>query len=724
MRALAILALSFIITTVSAQKKTASINGRVIDENENPLANVSITILGRTTGVTSNDSGYFHLQVPAEKPFALIFSYTGYNEVQRNFYMNNNEEEHTTVRMIKNTTALQTVVVGDDREHREAGLTRINPKDALAIPGPVSGVEGLIKTLVGSNNELTSQYNVRGGNFDENLVYINDFEVFRPYLVNSGQQEGLSIINPDMAKNVSFYNGGFQSKYGDKMSSVLDIQYKKPTDFEGSVYASPLEQGFHLEGTAKQQRLTYLIGARNKTNSSLLSSQETQGVYTPSSSDVQAFFTYALNEKWQLELLGIFSATKFSFIPQSEELTSVAFSPFFTEDLALDVSFNGQEKDNYSTNLIGLSVINKVNKKLKLKYMLSHFQDQETQNYDIAAAYLFGERNFDQSSSTYGQIVNPLGSGFYQNYARDYLNINVWNAGLKGSLEEGKNFIQWGTNIEQTYINYKLYEWNYQDSAGYSLPYYSNNLNSFINSNGDISIQKISGYIQDNINIANTKKDITVQAGLRYNYNSLNKEFFVSPRVQLSLKPKWQKDIVFKLAAGTYYQPPFYRELFEYDGTLNPNVQAQKSVQFVGGMDYNFKSNDRPFRLTTEAYYKNMWDVNPYDIINTQIKYFGKNDAIAYAYGIETRLYGELIKDAESWVSLGLMHTEENISDAYYYTFKNAEGQIINSSTTDKTVTDSVQNKLGWVRRPTDRMITLGLFLQDYLSTNKIFAFI
>jgi carboxypeptidase-like protein/TonB-dependent receptor-like protein len=715
-----ILALSCIFTNVIAQKKAAYVSGKVVDENENPLAGVSVIILGKTTGVTTNDSGSFRIKTPAAEAFALIFSYTGYRESQRNFYLNKDEEEHITVRLTKNTSVLPTVVLSNDRDRKETGLTKINPKDALSIPTVSGGIEGLIKTQVGSNNELTSQYTVRGGNFDENLVYINDFEVFRPYLVNSGQQEGLSIINPELARNVSFYNGGFQAKYGDKMSSVLDIQYKKPSSFGGSAYASLLEQGFHLEGTSNNQRFTYLFGARNKTNSDLLSGQETQGVYVPSSSDVQTFLTYKLSTKWQLELLGILSATKFSFIPHVATLTSSVFSPLFTEDLALNVFFNGQEKDVYSTNLIGFSAINQVNKKLKLKWMLSRFEDNEKQNYDIGGTYLFGDRDFDPSSSTYGQIINPLGAGYYQNYTRDNLNIDVWNAGVKGFLDEGKHYIQWGTNVEQNNIAYKIYEWNFQDSAGYSIPQNGNNLSSFVNSTGTISFQKISGYAQDNINLSHDSKDISLQAGLRYNYNTLNNEFFVTPRMQFSIKPQWKKDIVLKFSAGTYYQPPFFRELFTYNDSLNTNVKAQKSLQFVAGMDYNFKSNsNHAFRLTTEAYYKNMWDVNPYDIVNTQIKYFGKNDATAYAYGIETRLYTELVKDAESWVSLGLMHTEENISDAYYPTYKNAEGEIINANSKDKVPTDTVQTKLGWVRRPTDRLITLGIFLQDYLSTNK-----
>ena len=721
MRILTALIFSLLFLTAAAQKKSAFVSGRVIDANDNGLAKVSVIMLGKTSGITTNDTGYFRIQVPAEKSFALVFTHTGYAETQKNFYLSEKEEEKVVVKLKQQGKTLSTIVVGDERERKELGLTRINPKNALVLPSTVGGVEGLIKILVGSNNELTSQYSVRGGNYDENLIYINDFEIFRPYLVRSGQQEGLSFINPEMAKNVSFYNGGFQAKYGDKMSSVLDIQYKKPKQFGGSAYVSLLEQGFHLEGSSKNEKATYLLGVRNRSNRNLLSTQETKGAYIPSSGDVQAFVTYKLNEKWQLEMLANFSSTRFTLIPESAQKTSSVFSPLFTANLGLDIYFEGQEKDSYQTNLVGLSAINTPNKNLKLKWMLSRFQNKEKENFDIAGAYLFGDRDFDNNSSSFGQIINPLGAGYYQNYGRNSLDIVVWNAALKGSLEKGKHFIQFGNSIEQTNIDDKLYEWEYQDSAGYSLPINTGKLNSFLNTRADLSINKYSGYIQDNLSFKNDKRDITLQYGVRYNYNSLNKEFLISPRAQVSIKPNWKKDVVLKLAAGIYDQPPFYRELRRYDGTLNTNLKSQKSYQIVAGLDYNFKSADRPFRLTAEAYYKNIHDLIPYDVDNVRIRYFGNNNAKGYAYGVETRLYGELVKDAESWLSIGLMRTKEDIDGDHYYQYKNQAGEIINSQSEDKVPVDSISRDVGAVRRPTDRLITIGLFLQDYLSTNKNF---
>ena len=709
-----------------AQKKSAWVSGRIIDENEKPLNGVSVIILGKTTGLSSNDSGRFRIKVPAGKAFALVFSHTGFADVQKNFYLSDDEEEKISIVMERGGKTLTTIVVSENKERTEAGLTKINPKNALTLPSTTGGIEAMIKTLVGSNNELTSQYSVRGGNYDENLIYINDFEIFRPYLVRSGQQEGLSFINPELARNVNFYTGGFQAKYGDKMSSVLDIQYKKPTSFGGSAYVSLLEQGLHLEGAARKGRLSYLVGIRNRSNKNLLKSQETLGAYIPSSSDVQASLAYKLSEKVQLEFLGTYSVTKFTLFPESAQKTTSVFSPLFTANLGLDIIFEGQEKDSYKTNLLGFSILHTPNKKLKLKWMASRFQNKENENFDIAGSYLFGDRDFDQTSSTFGQIVNPLGAGYYQNYGRNELDITVYNASLKGSYTAGRHYVLFGNSFEQTNINDKLKEWEYQDSAGYSLPYNPPNLTLFksFNSMADLSVQKYSGYLQDNIRLGNSRQDITLQAGLRYNYNSLNKEFLLSPRLQFSIKPNWKRDVVFKLAAGAYQQPPFYRELRRYDGTLNTDVKAQRSYQFVAGADFNFKAFDsRPFRLTTEAYYKTMTSVDVYDIDNVKIRYAGNNNAKAYAVGFEARLFGELVKDAESWLSLGIMQTKENLDGDHYYQYLNAAGEVINAQSTDQVPVDSIRNEVGFVRRPTDRLITVGLYLEDYLPTNKNFKF-
>lgn len=707
-----------------AQNKSATVTGILLDDNEKPISQASILILGRSSGIFSNDSGRFSIKLPAEKALALIFSHTGYTSVQKNFLLSNGETEQVVIRMKLAGKTLESVIITDERDRRENSLVRINPKNAITLPSTTGGIEALIKTYVGSNNELTSQYNVRGGNYDENLIYINDFEIFRPYLVSSGQQEGLSLINPALVKNVNFYTGGFQAKYGDKMSSVLDIQYKKPAAFAGSAYASLLEQGAHIEGSAKKGNITYLFGARNRSNRNLLSSQPTLGAYTPSSSDLQAFLGYRINNKWQLELLGIRSVSSFSYIPESVKKTSSVFSPFYSASIGLDIYFDGQEKDRYASMLIGASLIHQPVSKLRMKWMMSLFTDDEKENYDIGGAYLFGNRDFDNTSSTFGEIINPLGAGYYQQYARNRLKIQLWNATHKGSLETGRHFLQWGNSLELAWIEDRVRQFEYQDSAGYSLPYQPGNLSLFqsVNGRSDLDILRVSGYVQDNILLPVRNSQVTLQAGLRYHYNDLNKEFLISPRIQASWKPSWKQDIVFRAAAGIYNQPPFYRELRRPDGSLNTDILSQKSMQFVAGFDYKFRGpGDRPFRLSTEAYYKLMHDVVPYDIDNVKIKYLGSNNANAYATGIEFRLFGELVQDAESWLSIGFMRTGENLDNDYYYEYRNAAGEIIGPSTTDQVATDSSRRDVGYVRRPTDRRITVGLYLEDYLPTNKNF---
>ncbi len=696
-----------------AQKKSAYVSGKVIDENENPLQNVSVVILGNQKGIMTNDTGYFRMKVPAEKAFAIIFSYTGHREEQKNFLLNENEEEHIAIRLERgNTTMLKEVTVTDQRDRTEAGLIRPNPKSVINLPSVTTGVESLIKIFVGSNNELTSQYSVRGGSYDENLVYVNDFEIFRPYLVRNGQQEGLSFINPEMVRNINFYNGGFQAKYGDKMSSVLDIQYNKPKRFGGSAYVGILEQGLHVEGTSANNKFSYLIGARNRSNRNLLSRQETQGNYVPSSSDLQALLTYQLTNRSTIELFGNISQTKFSLQPAFSQLTSSVFSPFFTANLGIDIYFEGNEKDQYVTNMLGVSFTNQLSKKLKLKWMASRFENDERENVDITGAYLFGNRDFDKSKPTFGLIVNPLGAGVFQNFARNQLNIENWNFSLKGNLDQGRHAYQWGIAYDKTLINDKLNEWEYQDSAGYSLPYQPNllQLSKSLKSKADLNIDKFSGYVQDNIRFGDSLNTYTFTAGVRYNYNSLNKEVLISPRIGASWKPNWKRDFVFRIAAGAYHQPPFYRELRRYDGTINTDLKAQKSWQGILGFDYNFTGFGRPMRWTTEVYYKNMTDVVPYDIDNVRVRYFGENNAKAYAAGIEMRLYGELVKDAESWISIGLMNTKEDIKGDTYkdYTLNDLNEPI-----------DSVTLEKGWVRRPADRRITFGMYFQDYLATNR-----
>lgn len=701
----------------------ALISGRVINEKGLPMAGVSIVVLGNQSGITSGDSGYFSIQVKAGRATGLVFSYAGYNALQRNYYLNPGEREQVLIQLLPGDRELAPVEVSRKKDRLEAGLITINPKLAISSPAPIAGIENMIKVLVGSNNELTSQYTVRGGNYDENLVYINDFEVFRPYLVRSGQQEGLSFINPELVRNVNFYNGGFQARYGDKMSSVLDVQYKKPSNAAGSAYAGLLEQGLHVEGSAGNGKLTYLAGTRNRSLRNLLSSQETKGNYMPSSSDLQWVLNWQPSASWNLEMMGNLSATRFELEPAESRQTTSVFTPRFSANLGLDVNYSGREKDRFSTSMAGLSVTRIFNKHFRLKGMLSHFRNREEEKINIGGSYLFGERSFDKSSADFGLITNPLGAGVFLNYARNNLDVNWSNASLKGTWNKGPHFVQFGSGLDLQQVNDRLLEFEHQDSAGYSLPNRPGPLHMFrtVSGSSRFDVLRFSAYVQDNM-VFRRIPGLTMQAGLRIHSNNLNGQWLLSPRMGWSYTPgTWKKDVIFRGSAGFYSQPPFYREMRRPDGSVNTSLKAQQSWQASAGWDAAFKWMNRPFRLNTEMYYKHMWDVVPYDIDNVRLRYFGENNARAYAYGAEARLFGELVKDAESWLSIGFMKTMEDLEGDYYYKYYNKQGELITAQTADRIPADSTKTDIGWLRRPTDRRLNIGLFFSDYLTTNKNF---
>ena len=704
--------------------QNATIGGQVFDQLGRPMPRVSVSILGRQNGINTNDSGRFSLTVKAGRAFALEFSFTGYKTKQQNFFLSPGETETVSITMEQGSGTLQNVTVSSaQKDRQQSGLVAINPRQALIAPAPIGGIENLIKIQVGDGNELSSQYKVRGGNYDENLVYVNDFEVFRPYLIRNGQQEGLSFINPELARNVNFYNGGFQARYGDKMSSVLDVDYKQPTTFGGSAYLGLLEQGAHVEGSNTAKKFTYLVGVRNRSLRNLLGSQETKGNYVPTSSDFQTQLTWQPSSKWQLELLGNLSKSRFELEPEESQQTTSVYTPLFSSNIGLDIYFTGKENDQYNTRMVGLSATRIINKSFKLKGMLSYFNNEEAENINIAGTYLFGDRNFDKSSSDFGLITNPLGAGTFLNYARNQLNVQVINASVKGTIDRGNSYWLFGNSIEQNKIDDRLNEFEYQDSAGYSLPYRPGPLNVYRSSQSqtNLNITRFTGYVQNNL-LFNSLPGFTLQAGVRYNYNTLNSEFLISPRVNLSYNPlKWKKDLVFKASAGLYNQPPFYREMRRYDGTVNTDLKAQRSTQFTAGADYAFVGFNRPMRLSVEGYYKSMTNLVPYDIDNVRLRYFGENMAKGYAYGLETRLYGELVKDAESWISIGLMKTMENLNNDFYQNYYNKQGELITAESKDQLVADSQRVDIGWLRRPTDRRVNIGLFFSDYLTTNKNF---
>ncbi len=697
-RILILLPLMLIAVTSAAQD--ARIKGRVVTVDDLELPAI-IRVNGENKYKT-DETGKYDIALEGEHVYKITFIIHGYESKSINYFLKKGEVKELDVTLEHKYKVTNEVDVYANKDREQAGNIYLEPSEIENIPTAIGGVEAMIKQFVGSQNEMTSQYNVRGGNFDENLVYINDFEVYRPYLVRSGQQEGLSIINPNLVSRVSFSTGGFQAKYRDKLSSVLDIDYKRPKNFGGSATVSLLELGLHLEGLSKNSKFSYLIGARRKTNQYFLQSQPTQGIYYPSFTDLQTLLHYQFSEKWEMELFANYAQNRFSFKPQ-ESATSFGT---FDQSFQINTHFEGSELDDFNSSYAGISTTYRPSQKTQLKFLLSQYRTIESEAYDITGQYLIGQVSNDPSDpENYGKIVYALGAGEIQNFARNKLNIDVTNFRLKAFTDRGKHFIQYGADISYTVIDDLLKEWKRIDSAGYNQPFGTTPLfDDYVNAKNRLRYTVASFFIQDNVAFDN--QNLSLNYGIRGTYQQLNDEFLVSPRVQLSYKIPDQndrKDVMLRLAGGLYQQPNFYREMRNLQGVVDPSLRAQKSWQALGGVDINFKMGDRPFKYTSEVYYKGMWDMIPYEYDNIRLRYYGENASKAYAVGWENRLYGEFVPGAQSWISMGLMQTAENIAGD---TLLRADGSV---------------EQVGYIPRPTDSRFNIGLFFQDYLRRNENF---
>jgi hypothetical protein len=681
--------------TLRAQQ-TAVLSGTVRDDTGNPLEFVLVAVTGTATGTHTDAKGKYRMEVPAGQQLQVVFSYSIKNKIFKTITLTAGETATLDAVISMRYMELGEAVVRDMSRRGEAGAIYLDPAQAQYMASPVGGIEGMIKMFTGYNNELTSQYTVRGGNYDENLVYVNDFEIYRPFLTRSGQQDGLSGVN--------FSLGGFQAKYGDKMSSVLDVTYRRPKQFGGSVTASLLGASMHLEGLSKNEKLTYLVGLRQKSNQYLLQAQPTKGVYNPTFTDFQALVNYRFNEKWEMEAIGNYARNRFTFRPEEQ----TASFGVINQAYQLRMFYDGGEIDQFDSRFAGLSTTWRPNQKLRLKLLASGFQTDERETYDIHGEYLLGELETDMAKENFGQVKTYLGTGIIHNYARNYLKINVGNLAHRGSYSAGRHFVQWGVDANPVSIRDQLHEWERRDSAGFTQPYYPDQLllTKVYSSASAFDYMRYSGFVQDNFRFSDSL-DLTVSAGVRFIHSTLNGETVISPRVQISYKPEWESDVVFKLAGGMYAQPPFYREMRDLDGTVNQSLRMQKSTHLVAGTDHNFKWGRRPLKLTTEVYYKRLTDIVPYEYDNVRIRYFGRNNAEGYAYGGEVRLYGDLVKDAPSWLSVGLMKTMEDITDDQV-ALKDAQGN------------DSLISP-GFIPRPTDQRLMFGMYFQDYLPRNKNF---
>lgn len=723
------------ISPLLAQQNAAKVYGTVKDVNGEQLygAQVYYKTNGQAIGTTTDERGRFSIFMPANKDIALITNFLGYktDTVTLNLSPNENLEVNIWLKPginipIVEITAYKkdTLKKGDTKG--EAGAISISLKDVGKLPSILQDdVSGLIKSQanVSSNNELSSSYSVRGGNYDENLVYVNGFEVYRPFLIRSGQQEGLSFANPHMIDSLLFSAGGFQAQYGDKMSSVLAAWYKQPDSLTGSLSIGLLGGSANIGGAIRnkegEKKFTFLLGARYKSNQYILKSLETQGQYNPSFLDLQGFFTYRFTDKVRIEYITNYARNRFAFKPVDRETTFGVVN----QVLRLNIYFDGQEGDSYQTYMNGLAIVQNPKPNLELRWMGSAYVSQENERYDILGEYFIGEVENDLGDENFGQVRYSLGVGGLQNFARNQLNWTVVNAEHKGTSEKGDHVIAWGLKYQREIIKDKLNEWERVDSAGYSIPYSSNEviIGNVLKSSFNLNSNRINGYLMDTWMIDGSKS-FRFNYGARFTWWDVNKELVISPRAQISYEPTLKnprREIIITAASGLYAQPPFYREMRNLDGYVNTDLKAQKSVHAVLGFNYGFKLFKRDFRFITEVYYKYLYDIVPYEFDNVLIRYTGRNNATGYVAGVDLRLAGELVEDLESYISMSILGTSENIQGDFYDVYLDAQGNQVTANS--DAVASSERRYPGNIPRPTDQRVMFNMFFQDYLPKNDNF---
>lgn len=685
--------------------QTARIKGVILNEFNEPIENV--TVKTGIVGTTTDKTGFFVLEIPANKKVTIVFSHITYKKSTLNdLELKPNEDYEFNPVLNINVEQIGEVTVVGTNEKRIQGLTAIEPVVIRRIPGANAGIENIIKTLPGvySNNELSTSYAVRGGNYDENLVYVNEIEVYRPFLIRSGQQEGLSFTNTQMVENVDFSAGGFQAKYGDKMASVLDITYKNPKKFEADLDASLLGVNAAVSAVSKNQKWSNVTGIRYRNNSLLVNSQDTETNYKPSFTDVQTLLNYNSSTKWQWSFLGNIAQNKYNYQPLFRQTNFGTID----EPIGVQVYYEGQEKDEYLTAFGAVKSVYQYNDNNKLKFIFSTYNTQEQEHFDILAQYRLGEVDTNIGSETFGDVQFTRGIGSQLNHARNNLDALIFNSEVKGFHKlDSKSEIEWGFKYTREDIKDRIVEWEVIDSAGFSLPNpllgYTNNQpyepNEYpltpyqsVRATNFTTINRISGYSQWNYRGNWDKGDYWLNTGVRFHQWQVNddngsgkSQIVFAPRVQFAYKPYWEKDMLFRAAVGVYNQPPFYRELRDYDGVVQKDVKAQQSIHFVLSNDYSFKMWGRGFKLLSELYYKDFKNVNTYTIDNVRIRYRANNEATAYAYGFDARLNGEFVPGTESWFTFGYLKTEEN------------------------------QNGRGNIARPTDQRLKFAVLFQDYM---------
>ncbi|QHI36081.1 hypothetical protein IMCC3317_14350 [Kordia antarctica] len=701
-----ILFFSFLLFANFIIAQTATVRGVILDTNNKPVEAVNIkTSVG--TGTQTNKNGFFMIVIPSDEKVTLTFSHIAHKNITLTVQLKNGEDYEIFPLLSKTAEQIGTVVLDTRNRKAVEGIQTVSAETVRLIPGANPGVENLLMSFPGvnNNNELSTQYSVRGGNYDENLVYVNEIEVYRPFLVRSGQQEGLSFVNTDLVQNVDFSAGGFQAKYGDKLSSVLDITYKKPVRFGGRVNLSLLGGSASIETSSNDSKFSTISGIRYRDNSLLVNSKQTETNFKPRFVDFQTYMTYKFSDKFHLNFLGNIAFNDYDYEP----LTRQTNFGTLQDPIALLVFYQGREEDRYRTYFGALKGNYYLNDDVTLKFIASAYHTTEQEHFDILAQYRLGEVNTNIGDQDLGSVEFSEGIGSQLSHGRNDLDALIVNAEHKGSyrINGDENQVDWGIKYTHEDIRDRLIEWEVIDSAGFSirppLPQFSNNqpytpyegpLEPFqtVRARNNTQIDRVSGFAQWSKQSTLGEHEVWTNIGVRAHSWTVNgdgieskTQAVFSPRGQIAIKPNWEKDMLFRLSGGFYHQPPFYRELRGANGVVNPNVKAQQSIHVVLGNDYSFKLWDRPFKLTSEAYYKSLSDVNAYTIENVRIRYRADNVADAYAYGLDLRMNGEFVPGTESWVSFGYLKTEENI------------------------------NNRGYISRPTDQRLKFAVLFQDYM---------
>ena len=681
-----------ILLTGFSYSQQAKLKGYVLSTQGDSIPGAYILLNDSITIATTNSNGYYTAAIPCCKSITISIKSIGLNKTSTELFANANQTIVLIIRADEDRSNIQIVEIKDyaAKDSIVYNSVEINTLSAKYVPSAFGDFSKALPAMalgVSSNNELSTQYTVRGGNYDENLIYINDIQIYTPQLAKAGQQQGLSSVNPDLIKRVSFSSGGWEAKYGDKLSSVLNADYKTPKRYGGSITASLLGGAAHIEGVSKNKRASFVSGARLKSASYLLNTLDTKGEYKPIFWDWQSLITFDVTKASRykstpgtskLDLIFIVSKNKYQVTPTTRQTT------FGTLDqlMQFDVAFDGKDILTYQTTQGGIRYSHKFSNRFKSTFGLNGYLANEREYYDVESGYRISDVNPDPSSPSYNQNVVTKGIGSYFEHGRNLFKASSFIVNNSNVLHlNKKNTFEFGTSFTREYISDHYEEYNFSDSASYV------NVTRSVYQNTTLASSRVQAYLQHIFSIDTTHTFVT---GIRLNYWSLNQQILFSPRIQYNFQPRKNKSIKVRIGTGLYQQPAYFREMRALDGTVNTELKAQRSFHFVTGIDKTFIRWGRIFTLITEAYVKYMDRIVPYDLYDVRIRYYGINDGIAYATGIDMRLNGEFVKGVESWFNLGILTTKENISS----------------------------DDRGYIRRPTDQRLTTAIFFQDHIPNN------